>query len=55
MTRQEIITRFLALSWLYFRLTDRTAAEIEHDELVEMLELINAGNEPMMWSEQHIA
>lgn len=55
MRRQEIINRFIAVSYLYFRLTDSAAGVLSPVDLEELLEIVNAGNDPMLCPDQHIA
>jgi hypothetical protein len=55
MGRQETINRFLAVSYLYFRLTDKSCEEPPPVDLEELLEIVNAGNEPIPGPDQHIA
>ena len=49
------VERFLALSYLYFRLTDKTSGTIDNDELSEFIESINECSPPQMSPEQYIA
>jgi hypothetical protein len=55
MNRQETINRFLAVSFLYFRLTDKSSEYINAEELEELVEIINADNQPMLCPDQCIA
>jgi hypothetical protein len=55
MNRQETINRFLAVSYLYLRLTDKSVEYINAEELEELVEVINADNEPMLCPDQYIA
>ena len=55
MNRQESINRFIAVSYLYFRLTDKSSEYINAEELEELIEVINADNEPMLCPDQYIA
>jgi len=55
MTRTEFIDRFLAISYLYFQLADNNSNEVSAIEIEEWVEIINAGNEPMMCPDQHVA
>ncbi|MEJ2761876.1 MAG: hypothetical protein P8126_10200 [Gammaproteobacteria bacterium] len=55
MNRREIINRFLAVSYLYFRLTNNSAEYINAEELEELIEYLNVGNEPVLCPDQHIA
>lgn len=55
MNRQETVNRFLAVSYLYFRLTDKSSEYINEQELEELIEYLNAGNEPVLCPDQHIA
>ena len=49
------IERFLALSELYFRLTDKTASDVSSEEMEEFLEAINECSPPSMSPEQYVA
>jgi hypothetical protein len=40
MNRQETINRFLAVSFLYLRLTDKSSEYINTEELEELVEII---------------
>lgn len=53
-TDTQNIERFLALSDLYFRLTGKTATDIEARELLEFLEIINDQAPPDMSPGQYI-
>ena len=55
MTRTEFIDRFLAISYLYFQIADNNSNEVSAIEIEEWVEIINAGNEPMMCPDQHVA
>jgi hypothetical protein len=55
MNRQETINRFLAVSFLYLRLTDKSSEYINTEELEELVEIINADNQPMLCPDQCIA
>lgn len=55
MNRQEIINRFLAVSFLYLRLTDKSSEYIDTEELEELVETINADNQPMLCPDQCLA
>lgn len=48
------IQRFLALSELYFRLTDKTASDVSSEEMKEFLEFINDCSPPLMSPEQYV-
>lgn len=47
------IQRFLALTELYFRLTEKSAAEVSASEVEEFLDAINDGP-PLLSPEQNI-
>lgn len=51
----ETIERFLAISWLYMQLTDVESARATAHEVCELLEAINASNEPVLDGEQGVA
>lgn len=55
MSKQEYIDRFLAASWLYFRLRDKSGRDINQEDVEEMVELIDADYAPMLCPDQHIA
>jgi hypothetical protein len=55
MNRQETINRFLSVSFLYLRLTDKSSEYINTEELEELVEIINADNQPMLCPDQCIA
>jgi len=55
MSRQETINRFMAVSYLYFRLTDKCPEHLSPADLQELLEIINAENDPRLCPDQHIA
>lgn len=55
MSRQETINRFMAVSYLYFQLTDRCPEDLSPDDLADLLEIINAENDPGLCPDQHIA
>lgn len=55
MNRQETINRFLAISYLYFRLTEKSSEHINAEDLEELIEYLNTGNEPVLCPDQHIA
>ena len=55
MTTKEYVDQFLAISYLYFQLTDKTAADITIDEMEDLLDMINAGNGPTSCPDQHVA
>ena len=48
------VQRFLALSYLYFRLTDKTAGDTDSEQLIEFIESINDCSQPLMSPEQHL-
>jgi len=49
------IQRFLVISDLYFRLTDKTASDVSDEELLEFLEFINDCSLPLMSPEQYVS
>lgn len=53
-TNTQNIERFLALSDLYFRLTGKTAGDMDNREMLEFLEIINDQTPPAMSPGQHI-
>ena len=52
MSKYEFIQRFLSVSYLYFQLTERTAAEIPDQDLQELLEFINMDDDLMLCTDQ---
>lgn len=55
MSTRDYIEQFLAISYLYFQLTDKTSADITMDEMQDLLEMINASNGPTTCPDQHVA
>jgi len=55
MSRQDTINRFMAVSYLYFQLTDKCPEALSPDDLADLLEIINAENDPGLCPDQHIA
>jgi hypothetical protein len=55
MSTKEYVDQFMAISYLYFQLTDKTSADITLDEMEDLLEMINAGNYPTSCPDQYVA
>lgn len=55
MTTEESLHRFMAVSWLYLRLTEKSSDYLGAAELEELIAIINAENEPQMCPDQMFA
>ena len=53
--RSEFIERFLAISWLYLQLTAVDSARASAHEVCELVEALNAANEPVLDGELGVA
>ena len=52
MSKYEFVQRFLSASYLYFQLTEKTAADIPEQDLRELLEVINMDGDLMLCTDQ---
>ncbi len=55
MTKNEYIKSLLTILSLYYQLSENSAADIPVTELEELLETLNASNDPSLCPDQHIA
>lgn len=54
MSTSEYISHFLAVSYLYFQLTDKALDNLTAEDMEDLLEIINAGNSPTSCPDQHV-
>ncbi len=55
MTKNEYIKSLLTILSLYYQLSEKSSAEFSVRELEELLETLNASNDPSLCPDQHIA
>ena len=54
MSTSEYVQHFLAVSYLYFRLTDQALADITEEDVEDLLDILNAGSCPTSCPDQHV-
>lgn len=51
MNKQALVDKFMAVSYLYFQLREKTAEDLTNEELTEFIEALNADTDSMLCSD----